>query len=50
MPESILFLSGLLFGAVLVYIAIALRLRAAGDTVMQTLARPFGAGGPGPRK
>jgi hypothetical protein len=46
MPEILLFLSG----AAVAYLGIALRLRAAGDTVMQTLARPFGAGGPGPRK
>lgn len=44
-----LILSGLV-GAVVTYAGVALRQRSPGDSLLQTIARPFGAGGPGPRQ
>lgn len=43
----------LLFGlacGVLTYAGVALRQRQPGDSLLQTIVRPFGAGGPGPRR
>jgi hypothetical protein len=44
-----LILSGLV-GAVVTYAGVAMRQRQAGDSLLDTIVRPFGAGGPGPRR
>lgn len=44
-----LILSGLV-GAVVTYAGVSLRQRQPGEPWLQTIVRPFGAGGPGPRR
>jgi hypothetical protein len=46
MYETLLILGG----AAACYICLALWMRQPGDSAFETIARPLGAGGPGPRK
>jgi len=46
MYETLLILGGAVAG----YIGIALRMRQPGESTFKTIARPWGAGGPGPRQ
>ena len=46
MIESLLILGG----AVATYVGVAMRQRVPGEKWTDTIVRPFGAGGPGPRR